>query len=96
MAEQKSLMRLGLETNDYERKLKQAQKSWNDFTRGIGVNIGKFTAVGAAIGAVTTALKVAKDAFNQSENSIDEWGRTVEGAKGAYNTFLNTFHYIKL
>lgn len=92
MAEQKSLMRLGLETNDYERKLKQAQKSWNDFTRGIGVNIGKFTAVGAAIGAVTTALKVAKDAFNQSESSIDEWGRTVEGAKGAYNTFLNTLN----
>lgn len=92
MAEQKSLMRLGLETNDYERKLKQAQKSWNDFTRGIGVNIGKFTAVGAAIGAVTTALKVAKDAFNQSESSIDEWGGTVEGAKGAYNTFLNTLN----
>lgn len=92
MAEQKSLMRLGLETNDYERKLKQAQKSWNDFTRGIGVNIGKFTAVGAAIGAVTTAVKVAKDAFMQSETAMDEWGRTVEGAKGAYNTFLNTLN----
>lgn len=92
MAEQKSLMRLGLETNDYERKLKQAQKSWNDFTRGIGVNIGKFTAVGAAIGAVTTAVKVAKDAFMQSDTAMDEWGRTVEGAKGAYNTFLNTLN----
>ena len=92
MAEQKSLMRLGLETNDYERKLKQAQKSWNDFTRGIGVNIGKFSAVGAAIGAVTTAVKVAKDAFMQSETAMDEWGRTVEGAKGAYNTFLNTLN----
>ena len=92
MAEQKSLMRLGLETNDYERKLKQAQKSWNDFTRGIGVNVGKFTAVGAAIGAVTTAVKVAKDAFMQSETAMDEWGRTVEGAKGAYNTFLNTLN----
>ena len=35
---------------------------------------------------------MAKDAFFQSESGIDEWGRTVEGAKGAYNVFLDTLN----
>jgi hypothetical protein len=35
---------------------------------------------------------VAKDAFFQSESGIDEWGRTVEGAKGAYSVFLDTLN----
>ena len=36
--------------------------------------------------------QVAKDAFFQSESGIDEWGRTVEGAKGAYSVFLDTLN----
>ena len=35
---------------------------------------------------------MAKDAFFQSESNIDEWGRTLEGAKGAYNVFLDTLN----
>ena len=92
MAKDVALVRIKADTNDYERNIKNAQKTWDSFTKGLGVNIGKFTAVGAAIGAVTTAVKVAKDAFMQSETAMDEWGRTVEGAKGAYNTFLNTLN----
>ena len=49
----------------------------------------KFASIGAAASA---AMKVAKDAFFQSEGNIDEWGRTVDGAKGAYSTFLNTLN----
>lgn len=92
MAKDVSLVRIKADTNDYERNIRKAQKTWNDFTKGLGVNISKFTGVGAAIGAVSAALKVAKDAFMQSEGNIDEWGRTVEGAKGAYSTFLNTLN----
>lgn len=92
MAKDVTLVRIKADTNDYERNIKNAQKTWDSFTKGLGVNVGKFTAVGAAIGAVTTAIKVAKDAFMQSETAMDEWGRTVEGAKGAYNTFLNTLN----
>ena len=47
---------------------------------------------GTAIAAGKAALDVAKDAFNQSESNIDEWGRTVDGAKGAYSVFLNTLN----
>lgn len=51
--------------------------------------IGKFA---PAIGAGTAALKVAKDAFFLSEENIDEWGRTVNGARGMYQTFLDAIN----
>lgn len=53
-----------------------------------GVSTQVLTAFGAVVGGVTVALKVAKDAFMMSESNIDSWGRTVEGAKGAYESFL--------
>jgi hypothetical protein len=87
-----SLVKLTLESNQYERGIRQAQKSWNEFTKGIGLSIGKFTAVGAAIGAVTGALKVAKDAFFKNEQQLDEWNRTVEASKSVYNGFLNSLN----
>ena len=87
-----SLVKLTLESNQYERGIKQAQKSWKEFTNGIGLSISKFTAVGAAIGAVTGALKVAKDAFFKNEQQLDEWNRTVEASKSVYNGFLNSLN----
>ena len=83
-----SIVKLTLESNQYERGIKQAQRSWNEFMRGIGISVGKFTAVGAAIGTVTGALKVAKDAFFKSEASLDEWGRTVKATESVYSNFL--------
>lgn len=87
-----SLVKLTLESNQYERGIRQAQKTWNDFTRGLGISIGKFTAVGAAIGAVSGALKVAKDAFFKNEQKLDEWNRTVEASKSVYSGFLNALN----
>ena len=57
-----------------------------------GLSIDQVTKFGGVIGVATTAVKVAKDAFFQSESNIDEWGRTVEGAKGAYSVFLDTLN----
>jgi len=57
-----------------------------------GLSIEQFTKFGGVAGVASTALKVAKDAFFQSESNIDEWGRTVEGAKGAYSLFLDTLN----
>ena len=87
-----SLVKLTLESNQYERGIKQAQRSWKEFTDGIGLSISKFTAVGAAIGAVTGALKVAKDAFFASETSLDEWGRTVQSSQSLYQGFLSALN----
>ena len=87
-----SLVKLTLESNQYEKGMRQAQKSWDQFTKGIGLSVSKFTAVGAAIGAVTGALKVANDAFNSSRNLVDEWGRTMQSAEAIYGAFINTLN----
>jgi hypothetical protein len=87
-----SLVKLTLESNEYERNIRQAQKSWNQFVNGIGLSTQKITAVGAAIGAVTGALKVAKDAFLKNEQQLDDWNRTVESATSIYNGFLNSLN----
>lgn len=87
-----SLIKLSLFSNQYEQGLRQAQKSWKQFMKGIGVSVGKFTAVGAAIGAVNGALKVAKEAFFANEKQLDEWNRTVESSKSVYNGFLSALN----
>ena len=87
-----SLVKLTLESNQYEKGLRQAQKSWDQFTKGIGLSVSKFTAVGAAVTAVTGALKVANDAFNSSRNLVDEWGRTMQSAEAIYGAFINTLN----
>ncbi|MBR5276100.1 MAG: hypothetical protein IKU35_03045, partial [Bacteroidaceae bacterium] len=62
----------------------------NQVAGKFGLNVEMLTKYGAALGAVSAALKVAKDAFMQSESNIDEWGRTIKGAEGAYDIFLQT------
>lgn len=92
MAKDTALVRIGLESNQYEKGLREAQKQWQDFTKSLGVNVGKLTAVGVAAGAVTGALKVMKDAFSKNEQMLDDWGRTVESAKSVYAGFLNSLN----
>lgn len=92
MAKDVSLVRIKADTNDYERKIRQAQKTWDSFTKGLGLNMSKFTGVGAAIAGVTAALKVAKDAFFQNEQNLDEWGRVVKSSESLYTGFLNALN----
>ena len=87
-----SIVKLTLESNQYEKGIKQAQKSWKQFTDGIGLSMNKLTAVGAAITAVSGALKVMKDAFNSSRSNIDEWGRTLKSAESVYNGFVSSLN----
>lgn len=92
MAKDTALVRIGLESNQYEKGLKEAQKQWNDFTKALGINLGKLTAVGAAMGAAAGAAKVMKDAFFKNEQQLDEWGRTVKSAESLYTGFLNSLN----
>ena len=61
-------------------------------TGKFGLSIKQLTGWGTALGAGKVALDVAKDAFFQSETNIDEWGRTLKGAEGAYQVFLDTLN----
>lgn len=87
-----SLVKLTLESNQYERGLQNAKRQLNDFTRAIGINMKQLTGMAAAAGAVTGAMKVMKDAFFKSETSLDEWGRTVESSKALYSGFLDSLN----
>lgn len=92
MAKATSLVRITSDTSDYERNIKKAQKTFNDFTRSMGVDVKKLSGVGLAIAAVTTAVKVAGDAFKANEALIDEWGRTTRAASAAYEGFLTALN----
>ena len=87
-----SVVKLTLESNQYERNIKNAQKSLDEFTRAVGLNTKSLSAMALAAGAVTTALKVSKDVFNQSRDLVDEWGRTVQSAQSLYEGFLNAIN----
>ena len=97
-----SLDQLKVRINDSKTELNEVNQSLvgggglKDALNGVasqfGMNIEQLTKFGGLMGATTAAVKVAKDAFFQSESNIDEWGRTVEGAKGAYSIFLDTLN----
>lgn len=92
MAKAQTIVKLTAETNDYEKKMRAANKSFNDFMKGVGMSPAKLNAMALAIGATTTALKVAKDAFFANEQQLDEWGRIVESSKSIYKGFLDSLN----
>lgn len=58
----------------------------------VGLSSKAFSALGLAGAAAGTALKVAGDAFMQSESNVDNWGRTVKASESVYNSFLNAIN----
>ena len=103
MAKTDVLVRMKADTSGYDANIAKARKQLDQFgkdnlTAGGAIkqmtstllsSVGKFATFGAAIGG---AMKVAKDAFNASEASVDEWGRTLEATKSVYNGFLNALN----
>jgi len=92
MAKATSIVKLTAETNEYEKKIKQAQRTFNNFTKSLGIDMKKVSALGLALGAVTTAVKVAGDAFKNNEKIVDEWGRVTKSAQSVYDGFLNALN----
>ena len=98
------ITRFKVESGEYEAKVNKAKKSLNDFensgkkagssldsfANAIGLSTAKLGALGLAVTAGSAAIKVATDTFFASESNIDEWGRTVESVKGAYDVFIQS------
>lgn len=87
-----SIVKLTLESNDYERKLRDAKKQWESFTKSLGVNLSKFTAVGVAATAVTGAIKVFGDTIKSNGAKMKEWESTVKSAQSVYEGFLTSLN----
>lgn len=56
------------------------------------INIDAMKLFSVGMQAAAAAVDVAKEAFFQSESNIDEWGRTLDGARGAYDYFLQALN----
>lgn len=68
------------------------QKATASASTAMGGMVGIVGKLAPAIGAGSAAFKVLKDAFFNSEKNIDNWGRTVNVAKGTYQVFLDTLN----
>jgi hypothetical protein len=91
------------DTSNYDANIAKAKKQLDDFgknnltaggqikqmTSTLVSSAAKFASFGAAAAA---AMKVAKDAFFNNEESLDEWGRTVESVESIYKGFLNSLN----
>lgn len=88
----KDLADINKELGETGREGQNAGNILDQLAGKFGISTKALTAWGAAIGAGAAALKVAKDAFLATEQGIDDWGRTVNAAEGAYNEFLDTLN----
>lgn len=69
-----------------------AKSGLEGLTSALGINVKSLAGWGAALAAGKVALDVAKDAFFANESTVDDWGRTVESAKGIYEGFLQSLN----
>lgn len=83
---------LGKSLGDAGRQSQQTGGFMDELAKRFTINIDVMKLFNVGLQAAETALNVAKDAFFKSEDNIDEWGRTVEGAKGAYDYFLDALN----
>ena len=56
------------------------------------INIDALKLFNAGVTAVKAALDVATDAFFNSEQNLDEWGRVVQSSESIYKGFLNALN----
>ena len=103
MARSDFLVRMKADTSGYDANVAKAKKQLDSFananftTGGLMKQLSsslvstaaKFATFGAAVGG---AMKVVKDAFFNSEQSLDSWGRTVASTESLYKGFLNALN----
>ena len=99
MANSDFLIRAKADTKNYDANLARAKKQLDSFTQanmsagGIMKQMSSsLVSLATKFASVTAAVKVAKDAFFASEQSLDEWGRTVASSESLYKGFLNALN----
>lgn len=78
--------------SDTNRELNGTPSLLDQLAGRFTINVDAVKLFNMGLQAASSALGVVKDAFFQSDSNIDEWGRTVEGAKGAYDLFLSSLN----
>ena len=84
-----SIVKLSLESAQYEQKLRGAKRQFEDFTNSIGINMKQLTAAGIAIGAAAAAINAFTDACGEAINRGAELAKQAEGIKRAFDRLDN-------
>ena len=80
-----SLIRLQVESNQYEQKMRKAKRQFEDFTASIGINMKKMTAYGLAAGATASAINGLTSAMSEAVTEGIRMSKELEGVKAAFN-----------
>lgn len=84
-----SIVKLSLESAQYEQKLRGAKRQFEDFTNSIGINMKQLTAAGIAIGAAAAAINAFTDACGEAISRGAELAKQAEGIKRAFDRLDN-------
>ena len=84
MSTANSTLRLSVEHSQYDQGLREARKSFEDFTKSVGINIKSMTMAGAAIGAAAAAISGFSAACSEAFQRGSELAKQAEGIRMAY------------
>lgn len=79
-----SIIRLSLESNQYEQGLRGAKRQFEDFTASIGINMKKMTAYGLAAGAAASAINGLTSAISEAFTEGNRMAKEMEGVRAAF------------
>ena len=84
MAKGTSLVRLQLESAQYEQKLRQAKRQFDDFAGSIGINMKQMTAFGVATAAASQAINYLTQELKAAVTQSLELARSAQGIEAAF------------
>lgn len=87
-----SLQQLQQRINDAKAEMNATPGVLDKLASKFTVNVDALKLFNWGLQAAEGALKVAKDAFFNNEEQLDEWGRMVESSDSLYKGFLNSLN----
>ena len=79
-----SIIKLSLESNQYEQGLRGAKRQFEDFTASIGINMKKMTAYGLAAGAAASAINSLVSTISTAITEGSRMAKEMEGVRAAF------------
>ena len=87
-----SLQQLQQRINDAKAEMNATPGVLDKLASKFTVNVDAIKLFNIGLQAAEGALQVAKDAFFNNEEQLDEWGRTVQASDSLYQGFLNALN----
>ena len=79
-----SIIKLSLQSSQYEQGLRGAKRKFEDFTASIGINMKKMTAYGLAAGAAASAINGLTSAISDAVTEGTRMAKEMEGVRAAF------------